>query len=421
MVERIREEFIDMFELVGKYNKAKIFTDVIENSTISHIQSFLNLECLDGSRIRIMPDCHDGKGCVIGTTMTISDKVIPSVVGCDIGCGVLVVKLKEKRIELPKLDSVIRKYVAIERTEEHKRLGEVGLDDLVCKKGDLKAVRLGFGTPGGGNHFIEVDKDEESGDLYLVIHSGSRNLGIQVEKYYQDLAYEETKSRELGGEYSELVKSLKDKLIKEGRQKELSEEIKKLSKKFKEYKTHLAYEVSYVSDKNFKDYLNDMEIAQRYAYLNRRVIADTILKEMKLHEVESFTTMHNYIDLENKIVRKGAVSAQKGERLIIPINMRDGSLLCIGKGNKDWNYSAPHGAGRLMSRSVAKNSLSVKEFKETMKEAGIFSTCIGKGTLDEAPMAYKSMEDIVENVKDTVDIEKVIKPIYNFKAGEEEE
>lgn len=409
-----------MFELVGKYNKAKVFTDTIENSTISHIQSFLNLECLEDSKIRIMPDCHDGKGCVIGTTMTISDKVIPSVVGCDIGCGVLVVKLKEKRIDLPKLDSTIRKYVAIERTSEHKTLNEVGVDDLVCKKGDLKAVRLGFGTPGGGNHFIEIDKDEESGDLYLVIHSGSRNLGIQVEKYYQDLAYEETKTRELGGEYKDLVDELKKKLLAEGKKKELGSEIARLKKKFSEYKTHLAYEVSYVSDKNFKDYIHDMEIAQRYAYLNRRVMADMILKEMKLHEVESFTTMHNYIDLDSMIVRKGAVSAKKDEQLIIPINMRDGSLLCIGKGNEDWNCSAPHGAGRLMSRSVAKSSLSVNEFKKTMKEAGVFSTCVGNGTIDEAPMAYKSMEDILNNITDTVEVFKIIKPIYNFKSGEEE-
>lgn len=409
-----------MFELEGRYSNAKVFTDVAENSTISHILSFLNLKCLDGSRVRIMPDCHDGKGCVIGTTMTITDKVIPSVVGCDIGCGVLVVKLKEQRIDLPKLDSIIRKHVAIERTSEHKNLNKVGLENLICKKGDIKAVRLGFGTPGGGNHFIEIDKDEDNGDLYLVIHSGSRNLGIQVEKYYQELAYEETKSRELGGDYNNLVSALKEKLLSEGRKKELGSEINKLKKKYKEYQTHLAYEVSYVSGQNFKDYINDMEIAQRYAYLNRRTMADIILKEMKLHEVESFTTMHNYIDIEHMIVRKGAVSAQKGEQLIIPINMRDGSLLCTGKGNEDWNYSAPHGAGRLMSRSVAKNSLSVSEFKKTMEDAGIFSTCIGKGTLDESPMAYKAMDDIVGNISDTVSIDKAIKPIYNFKSGEEE-
>lgn len=409
-----------MFELEGRYNKAKVFTDVVENSTISHILSFLNLKCLNGSRVRIMPDCHDGKGCVIGTTMTIKGKVIPSVVGCDIGCGVLVVKLKEQRIDLPKLDSVIRKHVAIERTSEHKNLDKVGLENLICKKGDIKAVRLGFGTPGGGNHFIEIDKDEDNGDLYLVIHSGSRNLGIQVEKHYQELAYEETKSRELGGEYNDLVNALKEKLLSEGRKNELGSEISKLKKKYKEYQTHLAYEISYVSGQNFKDYINDMEIAQRYAYLNRRTMADTILKEMKLHEVESFTTMHNYIDIEHMIVRKGAVSAQKDEQLIIPINMRDGSLLCTGKGNEDWNYSAPHGAGRLMSRSVAKNSLSVSEFKQTMEDAGIFSTCVGKGTLDESPMAYKTMDDIVRNIKDTVSINKVIKPIYNFKSGEEE-
>lgn len=409
-----------MFELEGRYSNAKVFTDVAENSTISHILSFLNLKCLDGSRVRIMPDCHDGKGCVIGTTMTITDKVIPSVVGCDIGCGVLVVKLKEQRIDLPKLDSIIRKHVAIERTSEHKNLNKVGLENLICKKGDIKAVRLGFGTPGGGNHFIEIDKDEDNGDLYLVIHSGSRNLGIQVEKYYQELAYEETKSRELGGDYNNLVSALKEKLLSEGRKKELGSEINKLKKKYKEYQTHLAYEVSYVSGQNFKDYINDMEIAQRYAYLNRRTMADIILKEMKLHEVESFTTMHNYIDIEHMIVRKGAVSAQKGEQLIIPINMRDGSLLCTGKGNEDWNYSAPHGAGRLMSRSVANNSLSVSEFKKTMEDAGIFSTCIGKGTLDESPMAYKAMDDIVGNISDTVSIDKAIKPIYNFKSGEEE-
>lgn len=405
-----------MIELKGKHAEAKIFTDNVEHSALSHIIAFLNQESLQGSKVRIMPDVHDGAGCVIGTTMTIVDKVIPNVVGCDIGCGVLAIELKEKRIDLPKLDSVIRKNVAVIRSTELKEVEDLGLENLVCRKDNVKAVRLGFGTVGGGNHFIEIDKDEETGALYLLIHSGSRNLGIQVANYYQDKAYDEAIVRFNRGTFNDKVTELK----KVTSPKDMNKAVEKLKKEYKRI-GDVPYELAYVTGQNFKDYIHDMKIAQNYAAMNRRKIASIIMKEMKLHEVDSFDTIHNYIDIENMIVRKGSVRAALGEKLIVPINMRDGALICVGKGNEDWNSSCCHGAGRLMSRADAKQNISVSEFKKTMKDAGIFSTCVGKGTIDESPMAYKPMEEIVEIIKDTVDIVKVIKPIYNFKAGETEE
>lgn len=405
-----------MIELKGKYAEAKIFTDNVEHSALSHIIAFLNQESLQGSKVRIMPDVHDGAGCVIGTTMTIVDKVIPNVVGCDIGCGVLAIELKEKRIDLPKLDSVIRKNVAVIRSTELKEVEDLGLENLVCRKDNVKAVRLGFGTVGGGNHFIEIDKDEETGVLYLLVHSGSRNLGIQVANYYQDKAYDEAIVRFNKGTFNDKVTELK----KVTSPKDMNKAVEKLKKEYKRI-GDVPYELAYVTGQNFKDYIHDMKIAQNYAAMNRRKIASIIMKEMKLHEVDSFDTIHNYIDIENMIVRKGSVRAALGEKLIVPINMRDGALICVGKGDEDWNSSCCHGAGRLMSRADAKQNISVSEFKKTMKDAGIFSTCVGKGTIDESPMAYKPMEEIVEIIKDTVDIVKVIKPIYNFKAGETEE
>lgn len=407
-----------MISLVGKYADAIVYTDTVENSTISHVMSMLNQPYMKGTKVRIMPDCHDGKGCVIGTTIDFSNQeskgVCPNVVGVDIGCGVLAVKLKENSIDLPKLDSVIRKYVDIDRKAEHSRVSLLGLENLWCQKGNVRAVRLGFGTVGGGNHFIEVGSSFENNQLYLLIHSGSRNLGVQVAKFYQNLAYEEAIIRNNGGTYYDKVNAVKATGLS-------GKDLDKAIKSIKYPKVgDVPYELAYVTGDNFKYYLHDMRICQEYAYENRRTIADTIIKKMKLHEIESFDTVHNYIDTNGRcIIRKGAVRAEDGEQLIIPLNMRDGALICKGLGNPEWNYSAPHGAGRLYSRAVCKDSLSVKEYKEQM--SGIFSTCIGKDTIDESPMAYKDAQSIINAVSLAVDIVDRLKPIYNYKGGSSEE
>jgi tRNA-splicing ligase RtcB len=407
-----------MISLVGKYADAMVYTDIVENNAISHIMSMLNQPYMKGTKVRIMPDCHDGKGCVIGTTIDFSNQekkgVCPNIVGVDIGCGVLAIKLKENSIDLPKLDSVVRKYVDIDRKDEHSRVSLLGLENLWCQKGNVKAVRLGFGTVGGGNHFIEVGHSVQTNQLYLLIHSGSRNLGVQVAKFYQDLAYEEAIVRNNGGTYYDKVQAVKATGLSG---KDLDKAIKSI-----QYPKigDVPYELAYVTGANFKHYLHDMRICQEYASENRRTIADIIIKKLKLHEIESFDTIHNYIDTDGKcIIRKGAVRAEAGDQLIIPLNMRDGALICKGLGNPDWNYSAPHGAGRLYSRADCKESLSVKTYKEQM--AGIFSTCIGRDTIDESPMAYKDAQSIISAVSPTVDIVDRLKPIYNYKGGSSEE
>lgn len=403
-----------MLELKGKHNTCKVFTDNVDNATIGQLIALMNQSSVADSQIRIMPDTHAGKGCVIGTTMTIGNKVIPNLVGVDIGCGMAVAKLKETRIDLPKLDSVIRKKVPSGfsiRDKAHKFLRNVDLEELYCYKNiNVDRAEKSLGTLGGGNHFIEVDISE-SGQLYLVVHTGSRNLGKQVAEYYQDIAWKSLKN----GNKGELIKAKIDELKAAGRQSEIEAEITKIQSTIESVPKELAY----CDGELFDKYIHDMKITQEYAYWNREAILDTIVDEMHLHVVEQWQTIHNYIDTENMILRKGSVSAQAGEKLIIPMNMRDGSLICIGKGNPDWNYSAPHGAGRLMSRSQAKQSLTVSEFKKTMSEAGIYTTSVGRDTLDEAPMAYKPMEEIIANIENTVEIAEVIKPIYNFKAGGE--
>lgn len=404
-----------MLELRGKYNNCKVFTDNVDNATIGQLIALMNQSSVAGSQIRIMPDTHAGKGCVIGTTMTIGNKVIPNLVGVDIGCGMAVAELKETRIDLPKLDSVIRKKVPSGfsiRDKAHKFLRNVDLEELYCYKNiNVDRAEKSLGTLGGGNHFIEVDISE-SGQLYLVVHTGSRNLGKQVAEYYQDLAWKSLKN----GNKGDLIKAKIDELKAAGRQSEIEAEIAKIQSTVESVPKELAYCEGELFDK----YIHDMKITQEYAYWNREAILDTIVDEMHLHVVEQWQTIHNYIDTENMILRKGSVSAQAGEKLIIPMNMRDGSLICIGKGNPDWNYSAPHGAGRLMSRSEAKQSISMSEFKKTMSDAGIYSTSVNKSTIDESPMAYKPMQEIIDNIGDTVEIVNIIKPVYNFKAGEED-
>ena len=381
---------------------------MVDSASIGQVIALLNQPYASGSQVRMMPDIHAGAGCTVGTTMTITDQVCPNLVGVDIGCGMETVVLKEKRMELQKLDKLIRAEIpsgfAI-RNKPHRYMKEIDLSELRCARHvDLLRAEKSLGTLGGGNHFIEANQDEE-GNLYLVIHSGSRRLGLEICNYYQNEGFKALNSRK------EEIDALVAELKKQGREREIGDALREL----KSRPVNVPKPLAYVEGNLLQDYLHDMAIAQRYADLNRKAMMDTILKGMSLKAADRFTTIHNYIDLEHGILRKGAVSAQAGERLLIPINMRDGSLICIGRGNEDWNCSAPHGAGRLMSRSEAKESFTVSEFKKQME--GIYTTSVSSATLDECPMAYKSMADIVDNIGATAQIERIIKPIYNFKAG----
>ena len=368
-----------MVSLHGIYNTAKVFTNTAEPSAISQIEHLLNQEFLVGSKIRVMPDAHAGTGCTIGTTMTISDKIVPNLVGVDIGCGMETVLLKDKRVELSQLDKAIHHYIPAGfavRSEPHHFCDEIDLNTLRCARHvNLKRAVLSIGTLGGGNHFIELDADDD-GQLYLVVHSGSRNLGKQVCDHYQNAAA--------------------DRL---GRMGKGADRV-----------------LAYLEGDLLDDYLHDMAIVQHYADLNRKAIVKELEKRVKLKINEQFMTIHNYIDLDTMILRKGAISAQNGERMLIPMNMRDGSLICVGKGAEDWNFSAPHGAGRIMSRSTAKKSITLSQYEKSMK--GIFSSTVNKSTIDEAPFAYKPMDEIIANIGETAEIIKTIKPLYNFKAAE---
>lgn len=396
-----------MIELKGKYNTAKVFTNNVEQRAISQIIDLCNQEFSKGSKIRIMPDTHAGAGCTIGTTMTITDKIVPNLVGVDIGCGMYCVKLKEKEIDFELLDKVIRNYIPSGqniRESKHNKSKDIQIEKLKCFNHiNYDRAIKSIGTLGGGNHFIEIDRDNND-NLYLVIHSGSRYLGKQVAEYYQELGYKKLIDNRMTKE--QLINKLKN----EGREKEIQKELKKLPN------IKINKQLAYVEGVNLVDYLHDMKITQEYAKINRVVIAEEILKNTGLTIDESFTTIHNYIDIENKILRKGAISADLGEKVIIPINMRDGSIIAIGKGNEDWNKSAPHGAGRLMSRSKAKEFVTLEEFKDSMN--GIWTTSVNEHTIDESPMVYKSLDEIIDNVKDAVEIIDIIKPLYNFKAGE---
>ena len=369
-----------MIEINGVYANAIVYTDEIEASAERQIRALCDRPFAAGRKIRIMPDVHTGKGCTIGTTMTVGDYVVPNLVGVDIGCGMDVVLLKEKRLNLPALDSFISKNIPHGRDvreKPHRGSGRIDLSELECfGQIDTRRAAESVGTLGGGNHFIEVDRDEED-NLYLVIHTGSRNLGLQVAEYYQKLAYESVGGRA---------------------------------------QTEIPFELAYLRGEEREKYLHDMAIMQRYAALNRQVIKDCILDSLKLHEVDYFTTVHNYIDLEHGVLRKGAVSARAGERLLIPLNMRDGALICVGLGNDDWNQSAPHGAGRLFSRSQAESSFTLSAFRQSM--AGIYSSTVSQDTLDECPMAYKDPQTIISAIGDTVRIEKQLRPIYNFKSSD---
>ena len=399
------------YEITGKYNTAKVFTNVIENEAVEQIKTLCNQEFITGSKIRIMPDVHSGAGCTIGTTMTITDKVIPNLVGVDIGCGMETVMITDKEIDLEKLDKLIYEKIPSGhniRKIPHELINEIDLNQLRCT-GHVKMDRAirSIGTLGGGNHFIEAGKDEE-GNIYITVHSGSRHLGLEVANYYQKMGYKAL-NKVSDIDIEKIIEQLKN----EGREKEINKTIKEIKKQII---TDIPQALAYVSEELFDDYIHDMKLIQKFAVLNRKAMMDEIIKGLGTEVAEEFTTIHNYIDTDIMILRKGAVSAKEGEKLLIPINMRDGSLICIGKGNEDWNYSAPHGAGRLMSRTKAKKTFELKNFKKEME--GIYTTSVSKDTLDECPMAYKAMEDIIKNIGDTVDIIKRIIPIYNFKAGE---
>ncbi|MBR4245673.1 MAG: RtcB family protein [Treponema sp.] len=399
----------------GKYNTAKVFTDVVEEKSLQQIKTLCDQEFTSGAKIRLMPDVHAGAGCTIGTTMTIKDKIVPNLVGVDIGCGMetlMIHKDSEAAVNFDpaKLDKVIRKNIPSGfdiRKFQHNFVEEVEWDKIKGTYNKHRA-KMSLGTLGGGNHFIEADKDED-GNLYIVVHSGSRHAGLEIAEYYQEMAW-----KQLNGRTKADIDAMICRLKEEGRQNEIEAQMAVMSK---QTKTLVPKDLAFVSGYLFDDYINDMRIMQHFAMLNRKAMVNTISIGLHLKEeeiVDQFTTIHNYIDTENMILRKGAVSANKGEKLLIPINMRDGSLICIGKGNEDWNCSAPHGAGRVMSRTQARKGLSMEEFKAEM--SGIWSSTVTKGTLDEAPMAYKTMDDIVANIGPTADIVNVIKPIYNFKA-----
>ena len=401
----------------------KIFTEDIEQEAVDQINLLLEQKPFKDCKVRIMPDVHAGKGCVIGFTADLGDKVIPNIVGVDIGCGMLCVELGKIDLDLEKLDKVINENIPAGRNiREEKLVNFDKINDLYCLRElkETKKFNRALGTLGGGNHFIEVDVDED-GNKYLVIHTGSRNLGKQVADYYQNLAIELCSGREeMFKSKEEIIKTYKE----QGRKAEIQKALKELESEYKENKPNLPNDLCYLEGKYRGMYLHDMKICQEYASLNRSYIANTILKNIMYFkkaiepldswDIDYFETVHNYISFEDNIVRKGAIRANEGERVIIPINMRDGSIIAVGKGNEDWNNSAPHGAGRLMSRKKAKETFNLEEFKKSM--ADIYSTSVLEETIDEAPFVYKPMQEIIDNIQDTVEIEKIIKPIYNFKA-----
>ena len=399
-----------MMEIKGKMNTAVCFAKIIEDEAVEQIRRMCDYEFTAGSRIRIMPDVHAGMGCTIGTTMTVKDKAVPNIVGVDIGCGMYTVSLGKVKIDMEQMDAAAH-FIPSGMNVWDGRKERFDLTDLRCYRGlnDSRRLERSLGTLGGGNHFIEIDQAAD-GTKYLVIHSGSRNLGKQVAQFYQHLAIDLSKGKE---EYF----AKRDALIAEckaaGRRSEIQAALQTL--RWEEKEAAIPEDLCFVYGNYLEDYLYDVEICQRFARRNREVMADIILQRIGLEAANAFHTIHNYIDTSEMILRKGAIAAHEGERVLIPINMRDGSVLAIGKGNPEWNYSAPHGAGRIMSRSAAKEQLDLEEYRREM--AGIYTTSVNEATLDEAPMAYKSLSDIIDVIGESVDIIEVLKPIYNFKAN----
>ena len=400
-----------MLEIKGKINTAICYASVIEEEAVEQIRRMCDYEFTEGSRIRIMPDVHAGKSCTIGTTMTIVDKAVPNIVGVDIGCGMYTVNLGKAAVDFEKLDEAAH-YIPSGMNVWEGRQERFDLQELRCYGSlkDAERLECSLGTLGGGNHFIEIDEAAD-GTKYLVIHSGSRNLGKQVAELYQRLAIDLNKGKEAYfQEREEIIRTYKE----QGRRKEIQAALEKISRNQRE--TTMPEDLCFLYGENLADYLHDVEICQRFARRNREKMAEILLGRTGIAGGEAFHTIHNYIDTEEMILRKGAIAAHAGEKVLIPINMRDGSVLAVGKGNAEWNYSAPHGAGRIMSRRIAKEQLSLEEYRETMK--GIYTTSVNESTLDEAPMAYKSLEDIIDVIRDSVDIIDVMKPIYNFKASD---
>ena len=400
-----------MITIQGLYNTAVCYTPALEDLAAKQIKAVCDQAEFAGCKIRVMPDVHAGKGCTIGTTMTIRDKIVPGMVGVDIGCGMETVELAESEIDFAKLDALIRKEIPYGREVRdtlHALNTEIDLTQLRCAdQVNLNRAMRSIGTLGAGNHFIEVDRSED-GRLFLIVHSGSRHLGTEVAEYYQNEG-----RRALWGGANYQIQEVIAQLKAEGRFKEIQKTISALRT---EHELSIPKDLAYVEGKLFEDYIHDMKITQQFAMLNRKAMVDVIMTGMGFTAVEAFTTIHNYIDTDAMILRKGSVSARAGEKLLIPINMRDGSLICVGKGNQDWNCSAPHGAGRLMSRRAAFNVLSMEEFKREME--GIYTTCVLPDTLDESPMVYKNMDEIVDQIGPTAEIVERIRPVYNFKAAD---
>ena len=404
-----------MLEIKGKMNTAICYAKVIEDVAIEQIKRMCDYELTAGNKVRIMPDVHAGKGCTIGTTMTVTDKVCPNIVGVDIGCGMYTVKLADKNLDFEKIDEACH-YIPSGRNVWDGRRERFDIQELKCYRAlkDTKRLARSLGTLGGGNHFIEIDKAAD-GTHYLVIHSGSRNLGKQVAEIYQQLAIDLHAGKE---DYfirrEEIIRTYKE----AGRRVEIQDALKELAKEYTAKTPDVPEDLCWLYGSFLGDYLHDVEICQRFACRNREIMAETILERTGMSKEEAFHTIHNYIDTNEMILRKGAIAAHKGERVLIPINMRDGSVIAVGKGNPEWNYSAPHGAGRIMSRGKAKETLSLEEYRASME--GIYTTSVNESTLDEAPMVYKSLDDILDVINEAVDIVDIIKPVYNFKAGEDE-
>ena len=400
-------------EIKGKVNTAICYAKVVEDEAIEQIRRMCDYVITEDSKIRIMPDVHAGKGCTIGTTMTIVDKAVPNVVGVDIGCGMYTVNLGKTDIDFEKVDEATH-FIPSGMNVWEGRQERFDLTELRCYRElkDSKRLERSLGTLGGGNHFIEIDEAAD-GTKYLIIHSGSRNLGKQVAEIYQKLAINLSRGY---GDYlekrDEIIRTYKE----QGRKNEIQEALKQLHWQVYESPTNIPEDLCYLDGKYLEDYLHDVEICQVFARRSREKMAEIILERTGMTAGEAFHTIHNYIDTEEMILRKGAIAAHSGEKVLIPINMRDGSVLAIGKGNPEWNYSAPHGAGRIMSRTKAFRELTMEECKKTME--GVYTTSVNENTLDEAPMAYKSLEDIIDVIRESVDVIDVMKPIYNFKASD---
>ena len=399
-----------MLEIKGKINTAICYAKVVEDEAIEQIRRMCDYDFTENSIIRIMPDVHAGKGCTIGTTMTVHGKAVPNIVGVDIGCGMYTINIGKGEIDFVKLDAAAH-YVPSGKNVWEGRQEKFDLEALRCYRQlkNTKRLERSLGTLGGGNHFIEVDRASD-GTNYLVIHTGSRNLGKQVAEIYQQLAIDLNKGMEdYFDRRDEIIRTYKE----QGRRKEIQKALEEISIDKKE--TTIPEDLCYLYGRFFDDYIHDIEICQQFATRNREKIAEILIDRAGLVAGEAFHTIHNYIDTDEMILRKGAIAAHKGEKVLIPINMRDGSILAVGKGNPDWNFSAPHGAGRLMSRKQAKEKLNMTEYQQTM--SGIYTTSVNESTIDEAPMAYKSMDDIISVIDETVDVIEILKPVYNFKAN----